>query len=342
MKLGLLLFLFTSTLWADDFPHIFRNEATDSIFLREQNCDLAKEAVEALRQWTESVGESATCDKNFSTVDSACEVEITQCVPEVVRKLQGTNAELSGPNCWNLALVMGQILPGLRLASPEEFNFYMSSALCRPLEKNEERLPGDIIAIRQTQGRNPGMYEIHGMVYVNERLVFSKNGFEKKYPYNLYSADAVAKGYGLRPACFKNQRESKCDIGSDVFRCSSFDSLFEKNLTYNETKVAFDLEKSLERCLNSMPLTEVRTQDITEQIIPVLEVLQRYSEDLEKAAKSKEDRWMQQALKLRLHSMYRSFNEGMKTSNIAKSEKEKLKQLANAIDRSYRSLPKAQ
>ena len=133
----------------------------------------------------------------------------------------------------------------------------------------------------------------------------------KKISYNLYSADAVAKGYGLRPACFKNQRESKCDIGSDVFRCSSFDSLFEKSLTYNETKVAFDLEKSLERCLNSLPLTEVRTQDITEQIIPVLEVLQRYSEDLEKAAKSKEDRWMQQALKLRLHSMYRSFNEGI-------------------------------
>lgn len=227
----------------------------DRLILKDTNCDRINKAQQSLKLWTESIHKSRTCPP-LNKVDKAgntCFVEVTNCVPDHVKNYQGIKPEKNGPNCWNLSLVMKEILPGLRYSTPEEMAFYMRPPLCRSLKNNEKRMPGDVGAIRGIHGGQI-QEEIHGFIYISDDLVYSKNGFSAEAPYEVQPLEKMLDIYEVskNEECRKNaiNLKSKCTNVASYFRCDSMESYLKK-----QTKLAPEIKASLkslntyEQCL---------------------------------------------------------------------------------------------
>jgi hypothetical protein len=219
----------------------------DELFLKGKNCELVKKQIMSLEQWNKV---SSDKDCNISKGDykehilnnkKSCKVNISTCVPEHVKKYHSRSPEVYGPNCWNLSLVMANILPNLRLSTPEEMEFFMKPPLCRAIKENEKKLPGDIGAIRNEEGE-----EIHGFIYVSEELVYSKNGTNKASPYALQSINDMNEIYFKEypEKCKKYEISSNCTPVQKFFRCISMKEYLENestNSTENENENEFVL-----------------------------------------------------------------------------------------------------
>lgn len=205
----------------------------DEFFISDSNCDQVKKHLSVLAMWTKKINKASTCDLTSiktTTAKGKCEANVSSCLPEHVLKYQGVNPANSGPNCWNLSLVMKNILPGLRYSTPDEMAYYMRPPICRALKDNEKREVGDVGAIR---GVFEGMKEeSHGFIYLSDELSYSKNGFNKMSPYEVQSTDKVLSIYGVPndPKCRKNELDTHSACGSAVsyFRCQSFDDFLAK------------------------------------------------------------------------------------------------------------------
>jgi hypothetical protein len=170
----------------------------DRLFLKTNTCSEGAAVVGDLDLWLKT----STPKKCITTYqqNQFCEHDITECVPEHVKRYQGVHASLRGPNCWNLALVMSQILPNLRYSDPEEISFYMQPPLCNSVPSGEKRSPGDIGLIRNVDSEKIGFGpkgEVHGFIYINNDLVYSKNGLGKENPYAIQSAEKMYSEYPL-------------------------------------------------------------------------------------------------------------------------------------------------
>jgi hypothetical protein len=177
---------------------IVRNE--NKVLLRDTSCYKVREMASTLLAWTKNIGEDKNCTPLTNakmSVESggACELEITQCIPDHVAEFQGVHPRFYGPNCWNLALVMKKILPNLRYTTPEEMAFYMRPPLCRQLKNDEKKIPGDLGAIRDVYEKNA--IESHGFIYISENMAYSKNGYSNEQPYSLQKLENVYKVYGV-------------------------------------------------------------------------------------------------------------------------------------------------
>jgi hypothetical protein len=171
-------------------------------------CSSIKKDLAAIVAWTKKL-ESRDCPNPEikTSSEGMCVTDITDCVPEHVKKYQGLNAADNGPNCWNLALVMGGLEPMLRESSMEEWEFYLSSPLCRELASGEAPQSGDLGSVEARTKEDKG--HIHGFMYVSPELVYSKNGTALQAPYSLQSLEAMEKVYrvGLLPG---GECESDC------------------------------------------------------------------------------------------------------------------------------------
>jgi hypothetical protein len=174
----------------------------DRIFISADNCTTLNQELTSIRQWTETYGYSCRLDLPSGNREQ-CGADISDCLPPLARGLHGMSADLNGPNCWNLALVMREIVPGLRKADPAEMSFFLRSPLCRILERGERPRPGDIGAFRRPRvcdEMNPRSYdprscELHGFVYISDRLVFSKNDMLASSIYALQSVEEINRRY---------------------------------------------------------------------------------------------------------------------------------------------------
>lgn len=172
----------------------------------------------ALQYWSRVLGEQlgipSVATENLE--GSRCTLDITPSVPSVVRWLQDFKTNYNGPNCWNSVLRVAHLISGFRFSSPEEMTFWMNSPYCHLLSENESSLPGDIIAIRDKDAS-----EIHGMFFISEDLVFSKNTSSRMSRYGIQRANLVYQTFRLDELrCRKRQGPSlDCNRYSSHYRC---------------------------------------------------------------------------------------------------------------------------
>lgn len=229
----------------------------DKFFISDDSCDLTKKHVNALEIWTKKIHKNSKCqidnlEYKINSSDGRCHVEVSHCLPEHVLKYQDLLPEHSGPNCWNLSLVMKNILPGLRYTAPEEMAFYMKPPICRVLKSNEEREVGDIGAIRQVS--KSGVLETHGFIYISEDLAYSKNGYSNHSPYAVQTLKGVLDLYNVpnRSECREAQKNLNfsCEQSVNYFRCDSFEDFLKKNPNISlPSKLALKNVMHFEQCL---------------------------------------------------------------------------------------------
>jgi hypothetical protein len=179
-----------------------------------------------LRLWTLNVGETpGPASVAVENADhSLCSLVINNSVPSIVHLLQDFKTTFSGPNCWNTTLRLSRLIQLSRFSSAEEMSFWMTSPYCRELSKTEKPLPGDIIAIRGEKPNQPGAFdEIHGMIYLSDDLVFSKNTSSSMSPYGIQRANLVYQIFRTAdPKCTKVQgRPEDCYRWVNHYRCTS-------------------------------------------------------------------------------------------------------------------------
>ena len=132
----------TSALFGIDVVRIH-----ERLVLRD-DCNKIEANRSSLAQWSQTLGSKRICNQEPLPLsnrknDSDCELDITDCVPEHVRKYHGLSPKLSGPNCWNLSLVMSSLLPFMRYSTLEEMAFFMRSPLCRNLTERRTHKSAD-------------------------------------------------------------------------------------------------------------------------------------------------------------------------------------------------------
>lgn len=222
-------------------------------------CEEGKSIYSSLAKWSNQVKTGKSCDPASVAGQSGgnCNLDITDCVPEHVVKYHGASSQTDGPNCWNLSLVMSNILPAMRYSTPEEMNFYMRPPLCRALNDNEKREPGDIGAIRQISGFGKHE-EHHGFIYIDEKIAYSKNGFSSMAPYELQTLDKVYATYDVpsMAGCRQNRindKSSHCGKAVSFYRCDSMESYLQKNPNIpDQVRDSFKNMEAAENCMQEV------------------------------------------------------------------------------------------
>lgn len=167
---------------------------------------------------------SVECLESENTVTQAlggrCYVSVHNILSNSFSNLLNKELTEDGPNCWNASLVILGLEKDIKYTSPEEFSFIINSE-CQHVTKREDVEVGDIIAIRNTDEG-----EIHGMVYISPNLVFTKNGYEKKYRYIIDNPDKWYEFYGVKSKECRFQTENninpKCEkeAWANIYRCT--------------------------------------------------------------------------------------------------------------------------
>jgi hypothetical protein len=273
--------------------HAIEIERRDQkLFLRDQRCDKVSEITRTLAAWTKKDFGLNECPiERISPAQSAdsCEFEITNCLPPHVVKYQGVNPEVAGPNCWNLALVFREILPGLRNSPAEEIAFFMGPPLCRILKDDEDRKAGDIGLIRRPTkntiaGNYSGKHEEHAFIYISEKIVYSKNGSEKTAPFSLQSLASILDFYGVpkENVCRSNEwnPDSDCQKTTAYFRCQSMADYLRSDKAVSPS-ITQALEKfdRFEKCLGDQvfagatPISAIATSGVLQSVQALAKVL---------------------------------------------------------------------
>lgn len=253
----------------------------------------------SLKQWTTSIESEVDCPNfTFKKDSTNCQIDITKCVPKHVKKYQDVNPAFSGPNCWNLALVMKEILPGLRYSSADEMSFYMGPPLCRNLKNGEALKPGDVGAIRNIH--NNKIQESHGFIYISDKIAYSKNGFHHLSPYALQSLDNVYQTYDVpdKAECRKNQidLDNDCDVAVSYYRCISLSQYLKENpnvpkevLTTLENVSLFEGCALTQNTIEGIPVSGVFKALIKSSVQALTEFLISQKKKVDKSKRSNDE-----------------------------------------------------
>lgn len=313
-----------------------KREENGSLTLIENTCEQAKKTLTDFSDWKKTSDGSVGCDPgafNYQSNGNRCAVDSTKCLPEHVQKYQGVNPEVAGPNCWNLALVMSKILPNHRYTNEKEFLYYMRPPLCRALKNGEERKPGDVGAMWDA---NSGNFkdQTHGFVYINQNVVYSKNGLLPMNAYSVQSLTRMSEIFGVETEskCFSNQRNDNCEIGTSFFRCQSMNEYLAKSKNIpTELKEAFHESEKFDDCfekfeMSGAPLTNEATQNIRQTGAALAQYLQEQRDKSPQPKANSEEEFMLGALQVRLGSLYDQLDNLGDYPN-EKNEVEKLRDL---------------
>lgn len=253
------------------------------------SCKEVSEIAESLAKWTLNTGEDKTCPigsfkpKSGLLSWSDCNFDITDCVPNHVLKYEGVRSKNEGPNCWNLALVMKGVLPALRYSTPEEITFFLNSPLCRQLKHGEDRLPGDVGALRVVKEGQE--VEHHGFIYISDKISYSKNGASVTSPYKLQSLEKVYRVYhvGKAEECRSNEiniRSESCGAVTTYYRCSSpKDFINENSETRKELSSVVRNLDVVESCVHDRVFRGLKVPTLTENIGDITKILATYLDD---------------------------------------------------------------
>lgn len=301
----IIAFLLSFQLWAlEIFPY------GKVIELSSESCAETQSIVKTLEDWT----------KKKCKLVEGCKYDIKECVPEHIAGVVGKYSGFEGPNCYNLALVMKGILPGLRYSDDKEMAFYLNSPLCRNLEPNEERKPGDVGAIRELV--NKKATEFHAFVYISDKLAFSKNGMTYDSSYDLQTLNHVYASYRIsgNEQCHGNRVDlnSNCMNATSYFRCESLDDYLSKRKPISmELSTLVQKTSTFEKCIMEPFLIDSKPliNDAAQSIIDISKALVHYTEDQVKknSGLTEEEKFIITTLDLRMRSISEQFKKSFKS-----------------------------
>jgi len=261
-----------------------------------------------LAAWTNQA-EGRSCQKKPITRGKTCSVDITDCLPDHARRYQGSSAAVDGPNCFNLALMMKNVVGGFRQSSDGEFKNYLSSSLCRELDPAQGDRPqaGDVGSV---EDRIDGRVIHHGFIYISPALVYSKNSQSETDPYAVQSLRGMAianhvDGYG--PPCPEDSEG--CPHGQlHYFRCQNFQTFFDQIVSARKP-ILSEVRRRVDaiECFyqgtqfgEQVPENSVQTH-ITDNLQILTSYLQQQAGHL--ANLTSEERYVLQTMYLRLDNM---------------------------------------
>jgi hypothetical protein len=297
----------------------FSRTPTSTIKMSEA-CSKIAERQSELKLWTEKTDQrSCTLEAPKPAGKGTCTVDITDCLPHHVQKYQGRNPDIFGPNCWNLALVMAGILPGLRASSPNEWELYLKSDMCRALSSQEQPQVGDLGSLEEREeGSRPVQH--HGFIYVSPELVYSKNGQGEKIPYALQPFKVMAKannvdGYG--GVC----DGEGCPKGKIFYyRCENFETYFKKlQATHKEElKKISDEVAGIECLFEGSEFDGKASSEVPALLTASVEALAVYLKEASKSweKSSPEERMLINSFSMRLSSIQESLGNSPEEKNL--------------------------
>jgi hypothetical protein len=294
---------------------IFR-ASDDRLYIKSASCRDVTDMTRSLGEWTLKTASSKSCKIDSNPPQAAggkCTFDITDCVPELVAKYQGIEPKFAGPNCFNLALVLKEIIPALRYSPPEEAAFYIRPPLCRLLSSSVRPSSGDVGLI---QDRHSNFK--HAFIYISEKLAFSKNGNPKTIPYSLQDFNGVLSDYGVTNSnpkgCSSEKSErlspDNCKNEISYYRCASMrDYLLSHPEVPKELLDAFENMAKFEHCLTKTVVEgEVLTPQSRDLILETGKALTKYLLEQSQIGQTlgmpnEEKNFLLAALQLRLRSI---------------------------------------
>ena len=172
--------------------------ADKTIIFTADNCDELIDQAQAILTWSNKLGEHLDTPLPRCTCSgSRCEMDFYSISPRLAQQYHNVKPMISGPNCWNRALVFAGILPTLSYSGPEQMSHWTNSPLCTKREEGETPMPGDVVAIRSNANS-----EVHGFTYLSDKLSFSKNGYSKYSPYKYQTTASVFDVYDVSDECW--------------------------------------------------------------------------------------------------------------------------------------------
>ncbi len=117
-------------------------------------------------------------------------VDVTAYLSDNFLELQWGQPKFA--NCWNLVLHETNLEAGLGISSSSLFRHWMESSLAAPLAAKDLR-NGDVLIYREYDKNADWVRELHGAIWLDDGLVWSKNGEEGTY--QLSEKELVDKLY---------------------------------------------------------------------------------------------------------------------------------------------------
>lgn len=289
------------------------SRVNDRLIISSDKCQESLEIIKSLNDWKETTSEPNQC--HFDQIrlqnenKSACEIDFTECVPKHVAQYAQTMAAKSGPNCFNLALVLKGILPALRYVPPNEISFYMQEPLCKQIAKNQSLNAGDIGIIRSESSKNFA----HAFIYISEKLSYQKKGVHYNEPFELKATSKIFQDEQINPDCGKlNYDEKQCAWAAVYFRCQSMEQYLEKNKKWpDEILQSLDSLNKYDACaekhtIKKELLSDVAISSLLETTKTLAFYLKNQSELIQKKQDDKEKIFVLGYLQLRLAAIVES------------------------------------
>jgi hypothetical protein len=129
------------------------------------------------------------------------------------KDLHKTSSHVSGPNCWNGALVASGTLEHKRFVYPSEW-LLLIKRHCKEVEKPQVNSLGRIFDLRDG--------EVHGFVHLDQKTIFAKHGEDRAHGYEIMSYEKMMNQYGKRRECRINGSTKKeCDHVTVYYQCET-------------------------------------------------------------------------------------------------------------------------
>ncbi len=109
------------------------------------SCSKLLEQKEGLCAWKTQLNEMASLGN--AACNSQTSLSLNSCLPDFVKSYHKKLLHKFGPNCWGTALYFKAMSKTPRFVYPEEMIYWLESPICRKLERNEIKAPGDIINV---------------------------------------------------------------------------------------------------------------------------------------------------------------------------------------------------
>jgi len=205
-----------------------RLSKSDQNILISAPCLVVQKAILAISTWSRKLGYFAPPPAQCEGSDPI-EIDLTPFLHPRIRSIYGKLSNCDGPNCFSTAMVGAGVHDYLRFYSETEWINLLSS--CVPREGGE-REPGDIVSVekspqegfQETPIANPSS-AIHGFIYINDDLAFSKNGFLKHKSPEIYPLSDVASLYGVRNQDCLSGPKIGCSTFLKYYDCSKLTRL---------------------------------------------------------------------------------------------------------------------
>ena len=121
------------------------------LILTGSSCEMLLKQQAALCSWKKKVSPEFTSKpqaKSCQTVKKGkYKLALLDCLPDFARDYQDKKLLHNGPNCWGTAMSFHKLATKPRFMWPQEMQYWMDSPVCRKLDVNEARFPGDVINV---------------------------------------------------------------------------------------------------------------------------------------------------------------------------------------------------